>query len=146
MPSKVHYSPKNTTLRATGEKKSRRQSIQQDCEIVQTLHSFVHLFAMEDRVLEKLNRATHLDKLCSSWDMLAELDTIYLQTTNCVYVNVGAASKSRGLPEKGVIDRSRRVVNNKHLTSTSQAGAPGINNFDFKQDDGGKFAVVLKNK
>jgi len=26
----------------------------------------------DDRVLEKLNRATHLDKLCSSWDMLAE--------------------------------------------------------------------------
>jgi hypothetical protein len=87
-------------LRAKNEEQSRRQSIQQDCEIVQPLHSFVHLFAMKDRVLEKLNRATHLDKLCSSWDMLAELDTIYLQTTSYVYVNVGAAFKSRGLPER----------------------------------------------
>jgi hypothetical protein len=43
---------------------------------------------MGDRVLEKLNRATHLDiKLCSSWDMLAELDTIYLQTT-CIQMQI----------------------------------------------------------
>ena len=53
----------------------------------------------DDRVLEKLNRATHLDKLCSSWDMLAELDTKHLQNWLYRRVTRKVAPENRGLPE-----------------------------------------------
>ena len=57
----------------SAESEAKRKVV--DVQHIRSNSPSIPFFAMEedDRVLEKLNRATHLDKLCSSWDMLAEL-------------------------------------------------------------------------